>query len=297
MTWFKVDDSFHSHPKVLAAQPAALGLWVVAGAWCSANLTDGFVPDYAIPRLLPDAGPLAEQLVTAGLWKRTKGGYRFHDWSDYNPRAEAVKEERAAARDRMRTLRAKRRTTAKKTADNPTLETDIGPVDNSEPAGQPPDCSGEQAANVRDLFVTPTRPDPTRTSYGSNEERGTANAEPPRKRGTRLPPGFAVTDDMKTWFAANCPGVDGRYEHAKFVDHFTGASGQKGVKADWVATWRNWMRRAQADLATHRGARGGPSTGANRFHNDQTPEQRARRNPFAGGKNAIIASQHTGETA
>ena len=91
MTWFKVDDRFHSHPKVLATEPAALGLWVVAGAWSSANLLDGFVPDQALPRLLPDSEMLAEKLVTAGLWRRVRAGYQFHDWADYNPTAEQVK--------------------------------------------------------------------------------------------------------------------------------------------------------------------------------------------------------------
>jgi hypothetical protein len=76
MTWFKVDDSFHSHLKVLAAEPAALGLWVVAGSWCGANLTDGFIPDHVLPRLIPSSTPLALQLVDCGLWRRTKGGYQ-----------------------------------------------------------------------------------------------------------------------------------------------------------------------------------------------------------------------------
>ena len=85
MTWFKVDDSFHSHPKVLAATPAALGLWVVAGSWSGANLSDGFVPDHVLPRLLPDPDALAKELVTCRLWRRAKGGYQFHDWIDYQP--------------------------------------------------------------------------------------------------------------------------------------------------------------------------------------------------------------------
>jgi hypothetical protein len=102
VTWFKVDDSFHSHPKVLAADAASLGLWVIAGAWCSANLTDGFVPDHVLPRILPDSAPLAETLVVCGLWGRVKGGYRFHDWHDFQPTAEDVQAERRAARDRMR---------------------------------------------------------------------------------------------------------------------------------------------------------------------------------------------------
>lgn len=91
MTWFKVDDSFHSHPKVLATSPAALGLWVVAGSWSSANLTEGFVPDHVFPRLLPGSEPLAKELVANGLWRRERGGYRFHDWITHNPtRSEAI---------------------------------------------------------------------------------------------------------------------------------------------------------------------------------------------------------------
>jgi hypothetical protein len=137
MTWFKVDDSFHSHPKVLAASPAALGLWVVAGSWSGANLSDGFIPDHVLPRLLPDSASLARDLVTAGLWKRARGGYRFHDWGDFNPKRDDVEGERKAARERMRNLRANRK----------------GP-------GRAANGSPEQHANVRPLFATPTRPDP-----------------------------------------------------------------------------------------------------------------------------------------
>lgn len=153
MTWFKIDDSFHSHPKVLATPPAALGLWVVAGAWCSSNLTDGLVPDFVLQRLLTDSAELAKQLVTSGLWRRTKGGFLFHDWLDYNPSAESVKAERDAAKKRMRELRAGR-----------------GAKD--ETAGGAQNGSGEHKANVRGKFGRSSEevrdPDPTRSS--SNEE-------------------------------------------------------------------------------------------------------------------------------
>ena len=33
-------------------------------------------------------------------------------------------------------------------------------------------------------------------------------------------------------------------ELERFYDHFIAAPGQKGVKLDWFATWRNWIRRA-----------------------------------------------------
>lgn len=112
MTWFKVDDSFHAHPKVFATDADALGLWVVAGAWSSANLTDGFVPDHALLRLLPDSDKLARKLVIAGLWRKVRGGHRFHDWNDFNPKREDVEQERKTARERMRRLRRERRQAA-----------------------------------------------------------------------------------------------------------------------------------------------------------------------------------------
>lgn len=194
MTWFKVDDSFHSHPKVLAAEPAALGLWVVAGAWCSANLTDGFVPDYAVPRLLPDAARLAEKLVACRLWKRTKGGYRFHDWREYNPTASEVNSEREAARERMRILRRNRRT-------------------NPEPPGQPDDCSGEQQANVQENFGARSqpRPDPTRSTtsqppYGTQGRNARPREEPPP---SSEPP--SRTEQLLAEYRANSPrGIPSR---------------------------------------------------------------------------------------
>lgn len=65
-----------------------------------------------------------------------------------------------------------------------------------------------------------------------------------RRRGTRLPAGFAVTDEMKTWAREYAP-LAGLVDHEMFVDHWRAQSGQRAVKADWVATWRNWMRRVQ----------------------------------------------------
>ncbi len=85
MTWFKVDDGLHSHPKALATSLEALGLWAVAGSWSSQHLTDGVVPQHAVTLLSRGQSELADELVAAGLWKRVRDGYRFHDWKDRNP--------------------------------------------------------------------------------------------------------------------------------------------------------------------------------------------------------------------
>jgi hypothetical protein len=53
---------------------------------------------------------------------------------------------------------------------------------------------------------------------------------------------------MVAWARANCPSVDGQRETAKFINYYQALAGAKGVKLDWVATWRNWMMNA-ADRA------------------------------------------------
>ena len=89
MPWFPVDDSFYSHPKALAASLAARGLWVTAGSWSSAHLTDGVVPVHVLG-LLGGTPELAAELVAAGLWKRTRRGYVFHDWLEWGSKRTAA---------------------------------------------------------------------------------------------------------------------------------------------------------------------------------------------------------------
>jgi hypothetical protein len=87
--WFLVDDRFHSHPKAAAASLAALGLWTVAGSWARDHLQDGEIPEHMITSLSRGATGLADELVSCGLWRRTKAGYRYHQWTadgDGSPR-------------------------------------------------------------------------------------------------------------------------------------------------------------------------------------------------------------------
>jgi hypothetical protein len=98
MTWFKVDDSFYDHPKVFDAPDCAVALWTRAGTWSARNLTDGFVPAGMPARLCDDPDTAVRELLRRGLWTRTSGGYRFHDFADYNPSSVDVKDLRAKPR-------------------------------------------------------------------------------------------------------------------------------------------------------------------------------------------------------
>ena len=58
---------------------------------------------------------------------------------------------------------------------------------------------------------------------------------------------------MITWCVENVPTINYALEYDKFMDHTF-----KDAKSNWVATWRNWMRRATAQDA--RSATPGNST-------------------------------------
>ena len=112
MPWFKVDDQLHSHPKARRPSLAAIGLWTMCGSYCMAYKTDGFVPSWFVAGF--KNGPkLARELVNSGLWmnaiRNSEEGYKFHDWTDWQPSSEEIEAERKAARDRQRAFRARRR--------------------------------------------------------------------------------------------------------------------------------------------------------------------------------------------
>jgi hypothetical protein len=98
MPWFKVDDSLAYHPKVLAAGNTALGVWLRAGSWSARHLTDGFIPE-SVLATLGGTRSNADALVKAGLWITESDGWRFHDWLEYQPRADDVKLAQEARRD------------------------------------------------------------------------------------------------------------------------------------------------------------------------------------------------------
>lgn len=107
MPWFKVDDTLAFHHKTVAAGNAAMGLWVRAGSWSMATLSDGFVPDVIVGTLGTTAQ--ARKLVDVGLWDRLVNGYAFHEWDQRQPSKQQVHTERAEGAERQRKSREKRK--------------------------------------------------------------------------------------------------------------------------------------------------------------------------------------------
>jgi len=105
MTWFRLDDNFHDHPKVIRAGNAAVGLWVRCATYSSSYLTDGYI-EADIARARGTRREI-DRCVDSTLWVPNGSGFLMPDYLEYNPSAEQVREERAKARQRMRKRRGR----------------------------------------------------------------------------------------------------------------------------------------------------------------------------------------------
>ena len=88
--WFKIDDKAHSHPKVIEAGNAAIGLWTRCGSWSGERLTEGYIPRKTA-RMFGTLGEI-RRLVEVGLFVEVDGGFQMHDFLKYNLTAEQVKD-------------------------------------------------------------------------------------------------------------------------------------------------------------------------------------------------------------
>jgi hypothetical protein len=91
-----------------------------------------------------------------------------------------------------------------------------------------------------------TRDETTTVTVTSQcDDREEKNREEKVRRATRLPADWSPTPEDLA-YAAKVGLVNGKValEAEKFRDWFVAAPGQKGVKQDWPATWRTWVRKA-----------------------------------------------------
>jgi len=109
MPWARFEDSFPSHRKIVRLSDATFRVHVQAIIWCSRYANDGELTrrelrDVAKP--IKSWGLIVKVLVREGLWEEVDGGWKIHDYLDYQPSAAQVASDRAAARERQRRYRA-----------------------------------------------------------------------------------------------------------------------------------------------------------------------------------------------
>jgi len=95
MSWTKLDDQFHAHPKIArawAACDASLGLHTLAMSYSGCFNTRGHIDAVFVAGKIPSAArrnKAVAALVDAGLWDVDGDGWKIHDWDVYNGDADA----------------------------------------------------------------------------------------------------------------------------------------------------------------------------------------------------------------
>lgn len=105
MTWAKLSDNFHSHPKTEAMGLDGAGLYSIAISYAACHLTDGFLPEPWVKKQAP--AKLIRRMVDVGAWSKEDGGYRINDFLDYNPSRDAVLDKRRVTKERVTRYRTR----------------------------------------------------------------------------------------------------------------------------------------------------------------------------------------------
>lgn len=140
------------------------------------------------------------------------GSLRLHDWDDHQFRSDN-------STDRVRKFRSKQRVSSGET---------FQPVSGN--VSETPQNRTEQNR----VCVAPERSPPKRATRW--------DASDP------IPPEWlAEANQIRT--KASLSPVDPALEAARFVDFWAAKSGKDATKADWHATWRNWIRNSRGGAA------------------------------------------------
>ena len=67
------------------------------------------------------------------------------------------------------------------------------------------------------------------------------------KKATRMSNESMLTLSMNDFVINNFPHLNALQEFERFKDYWVAQPGSKGVKLDWEATWRNWIRKVDSD--------------------------------------------------
>jgi len=277
MPWFRIDDKAHSHPKLIKAGNAALGLWLRCGAYAAQHLTDGIVP--GVVAELYGTKPQATKLVKAGLWHEhghgcrsgcpdpAPGDYVFHDFLDDGRNTSRARHE--AEKKKARDRQAKHREGSRETQNGDEKEektrdfTFDSSSKKSESASENSQSSdrgaGQGYESRRDASVTGIHAGATpypSTSYGSTgaagEQRsaGLPDALAELKRGVATAGLAGVAWDLRDSSREYTRQAIERVGVAAMVAYAVNSARLKGQPAGasaWVQGWRSLEAPEQQD--------------------------------------------------
>jgi hypothetical protein len=102
MSWLRIDDGLPENPKVAHLSDRAFRTYINALCYSSRALSDGRLPPTQMVGISLGSRKAVAELVDAGLLHLNGKGYEVHDYLEYNPTAEEIKQKRKEAAERMR---------------------------------------------------------------------------------------------------------------------------------------------------------------------------------------------------
>ncbi|MFE7609228.1 RAD23 family protein [Streptomyces celluloflavus] len=198
--WAKLDDGFHSHPKIRKAGNAAVGLFARLLSYAGQHMTNGIVVgalarDYGtVPQLrkLTAVGLLHEHGHGCGTCAQPEpGDYVVHDFLDSNPSRAQIQQARDKDARRKRSERNRESDRPRNRAESTSNGSRNTPRPNPDPnpdfGNEPQVNEGCHAGRLAGARVDPSRPDP-----GSLPDRREPSPQhPPRAAPANGVPDFA----------------------------------------------------------------------------------------------------------
>lgn len=240
----RVDVGLYGHAKIkkLIRRVGFEAPWRLVGLWLYArqHKPDGVLSGMTAEdiELAVDwtgkTGELVAALVECRWLDLSDDTYKLHDWEEHQPFASNAQ----ARKDSARLAGLIRQYGERKGRE----------MFHAYQARQGRDATGPLAESERP--ASDPLADRTAHSFLPSLPSKPEETDRPRKRGSRLPKPFEIPPEWvreggRIEMEMGAPlAVKMETEFAKFCDHWWGKSGKDAAKDDWLATWRNWIRRA-----------------------------------------------------
>ena len=85
---------------------------------------------------------------------------------------------------------------------------------------------------------------------GETETKREAEKKQKSNRGSRLPVDFVLPEEWIVFCQQERKDLNPQKVFEEFKDYWTALPAGKGTKTDWIATWRNWVRRQSSPKQT-----------------------------------------------
>jgi len=105
-------------------------------------------------------------------------------------------------------------------------------------------ASAEARANKRNADAQRSLNDNSTTVQQTINYKPETNK--PNNKGTRLPKDWKAPVEYIEFCKQERPDLNADYVADEFRDYWISVAGAKGVKLDWFATWRNWVRNQRS---------------------------------------------------